>query len=387
MRREIQEELITRLKEMVDTGETTLVESERLNPVAEYHDPAHLEHEQELVLRRHPIVVAHSSQLREPRDYITDDLSGVPILVVRQEDGSLGAFLNVCRHRGVRVVSDQSGNRRSFSCPYHGWTYGSDGALKGIPHRQAFPDVDRDTRGLVPIPVEERHGLVWAVLNPDAELNVAAYLGPELDDELASYNVTDFALERTVLFRESLNWKSVIDGFLENYHIRYLHSDTLAKYVRTNVHTYDPFGPHARLVVVKTRFDKVRDLPLDRYPHEPLYYMSPVYHIFPNTVISWVGDHLESWTAFPDQDTPKQSVTRLSMIVPLDRIEEHDFWERSMKVILDVIPSEDFEMSRLMQRGLPARAQTHQVFGRNEGALQHFHEELERALEPIAGRS
>jgi phenylpropionate dioxygenase-like ring-hydroxylating dioxygenase large terminal subunit len=380
MRREVQEELIGRLAGMLENHTTTLVDAERLNPVAEYHDPLRLQAERDVLFRTHPIVVGHAWQLREPRDFIADDLSGVPVLVTRQESGELRAFLNVCRHRGVRVATEPSGNRRSFTCPYHGWTYGADGALKGIPFKQAFGAVDRDERGLVRIPVEERHGLIWVMLDPEAELDVAAYLTPELDEELLSYDMAGFALERTHRFEEQLNWKSVIDGFLENYHVRYLHGATLAKYVRSNVHTYDAFGPHARLVVLKNKFDEVKDLPVDRY--KPIDYMSNVYFIFPNTGISWVYDHFETWTAFPWGPTPRVSATRLSMIVPPERVDDHAFWDRSMNTILDVIPTEDFEMSRVMQQGLAAGAQTHQVFGRNEGALQHFHAGLERVLGP-----
>jgi phenylpropionate dioxygenase-like ring-hydroxylating dioxygenase large terminal subunit len=380
MRREVQEELITRLREMIDSGETTLVDSERYNPVAEYGSREHLATEHSELFRKFPIIVGHSSQLKEPRDYITDETSTVPVLVVRQEDGSLRAFFNVCRHRGVRVANEPCGNRRSFTCPYHGWTYGPEGSLKGIPHRQAFPDVDRDERGLVEIPVAERHGLIWVVLDPETELDIVEYLGADLDAELSSYGMSDFALERVKMFDESLNWKSVLDGFLENYHVRYLHADTLAKYVRTNVHTYDSLGRHLRLVVVKTRFDKVKDLPIEEYPHEPLYYMSPVYLLFPNTIIAWTGDHFETWTAFPDRDDPRRSLTRLSLIVPADRVEEHEFWDRSMQVILDVIPPEDFDMSRKLQSCLRAEAQEYQVFGRNEGAMQQFHSDLEDVL-------
>ncbi|RXM07774.1 Rieske (2Fe-2S) protein, partial [Citrobacter sp. AAK_AS5] len=85
------------------------------------------------------------------------EVAGVPLLVVRQEDGTVRAFANVCRHRGARVVEEVCGNARSFRCPYHGWTYGSDGRLRAIPERAAVSGIDQSERALVPLPAEQRH--------------------------------------------------------------------------------------------------------------------------------------------------------------------------------------------------------------------------------------
>lgn len=121
--------------------------------------------------RSEPVIVGHTSQLVRERDFVTHDASGTPLVVVRQADGSLRAFLNVCRHRGVRVVNSPCGNQRSFSCPYHGWTYGPDGALKGIPFRQAFDEINRDDRSLTSVPAVAHEGVVWVLPTPGADLD------------------------------------------------------------------------------------------------------------------------------------------------------------------------------------------------------------------------
>lgn len=141
-----------------------------------------------------PAVVGPAAALRRPRDYLTAEPAGVPVLVVRQPDGTLRAFLNVCRHRGVRVVTQCSGNRRSFTCPYHGWTYGAEGELLGIPYRRAFTGVVREERGLTPVAVQERHGLVW-VRSSGRSDEVAGPLGldiPPAPLELDGFGVLDF---------------------------------------------------------------------------------------------------------------------------------------------------------------------------------------------------
>src|SRR6185436_1833980 len=166
--------------------------------------------------------VGHASQCLEPHDFFTCELAGVPVIIARQPDRSLRAFLNVCRHRGCRVTFEEGGHRRSFTCPYHAWGYRADGTLATIPYEDGFAGLDRSAMGLVALPVQERHGLVWVVLTPGATIDVAAHLG-ELDEELASYGLEGYVVERSTLLPAPFNWKLVVDGFLEVYHLRFLH--------------------------------------------------------------------------------------------------------------------------------------------------------------------
>jgi phenylpropionate dioxygenase-like ring-hydroxylating dioxygenase large terminal subunit len=358
MRRDVQDKLILQLKHFIDTNETTLVDTERLNPTSEYWDPERMDSERSILFRTHPIAVAHASELPGEGQYVVDDLSGVSVLVVSGPQHSLRGFIRQDSEPGLGLSESEL---VTFAASFSS----ADDYIPAV---------------LVEIPVEARHGIIWAHLDTNATIDVASFLGTELDAELTSFALDAYPLERTHFFHEQLNWKSVIDGFLENYHVRYLHAETLAKFLRSNVHVYDEMGQHARLAVIKTTFDKVKDLPVSEY--DPLKHMSVVYQIFPNTIISWVGDHFETWTSIPDRDEPSRSKPRFILMAPADRVDDHAFWDRSMKTVLEVIPTEDFEMSRMMQLGLPAMAQTHQVFGRNEGALQHFHIELERVLGP-----
>jgi len=365
MRRELQEQLIRRLAELIERDETTLVENERLNPVSEYFDPARLAAERSQVLLRYPIVVDHVSQVTPDSPVHLTSVSGTNLVTALETDSRLRVLKQDCGGEPVSLDSAVG----TVVCPAHGMAY------------SARPDESHPAGPagcLTEVPSEARHGFVWARVESEAAIDVAAYLGHEIDGELSDFRLGSYVVERTHVFTENINWKSVIDGFLENYHVRFLHANTLARFLRSNVHLYDPFGPHNRLAVIKTTFDKVRDLPVREY--EPLKHMSVIYQVFPNTVVNWVGDHFESWTSFPDPARPRLSRTLFTLLVPPDRVSEHDFWDRSMKTILDTIPNEDFKMARIMQQGLLANAQTHQVFGRNEGALQHFHIELENVL-------
>src|SRR5260370_36872987 len=130
--------------------------------VEEYFDPVRYQSEVDLLFRKHPIVVAFSVQVRKAGGFVVHNDTGQPILVVRGTDGTLRAFLNVCRHRSASVeVKPCGSNKRAFVCSYHGWSYALTGRLVAITDGAAFGDVDRSQYGLRRLKVAEKYGLVW----------------------------------------------------------------------------------------------------------------------------------------------------------------------------------------------------------------------------------
>src|SRR5262249_14491253 len=148
------------------------------------------------------------------------------ILLVRRDDGSLGAFLNVCRHRGARVA-EGCGNAKLFTCPYHAWTYGTDGRLRGRPDERSFAGYDKETNGLRPLPVVEKYGMIFVASTPGATFDVDALLGGA-ERDLASYRLDTYHHYETRVLRQKLNWKIVVDTFLETYHLQFLHTNTVS---------------------------------------------------------------------------------------------------------------------------------------------------------------
>src|SRR5258708_19758228 len=152
--------------------------------VEEYYDPARYRREVSLLFRRHPIMVAFAGQLRQAGDFVGHHATGQPILVVRGTDGTLRAFLNVCRHRSASVeVKPCGSNKRAFVCAYHGWSYDLTGRLVGITDGAAFGDFDRSKYGLRQLKVAEKYGLVWVVPTP---LEGTEEATPDLDASLAT---------------------------------------------------------------------------------------------------------------------------------------------------------------------------------------------------------
>ena len=130
-----------------------------------FTDPERFEAEREAFFRRTPQVVGWGGEVAEPGDVLARVVAGVPVLVTRDGDGALRAFLNACTHRGMGLC-DGADNTRRLTCGYHGWTYDLAGRLVGLPHREPFPGLDTDSLGLQPLPVEEQAGLVVVGLAP-----------------------------------------------------------------------------------------------------------------------------------------------------------------------------------------------------------------------------
>jgi len=170
------------------------------------------------------ICLGRASALPNPGDYMTYELAGQPIFVMRDKDGSLRAQSNVCLHR-MSTLLEGSGNKRSITCPYHGWTYNLDGTLRGAPamtHNECF---DKTQYRLPQLKCENWLGWIMVSLNPDAP-PVSEQLG-EVEGLIADYGMADYVES----FREThiwdTNWKILAENFMESYHLPVCHAGTI----------------------------------------------------------------------------------------------------------------------------------------------------------------
>ena len=298
--------LVRELLRHLDAGTTTLADGVMRNRVDVYTDPVRFEREWAMI-RRAPQFFGLSCRLPEPGSYATDDKTGIPVLLVRGDDGRVRSFLNVCRHRGSRVASGHGAGAK-FVCPYHGWTYDCRGRLAGVPDRGSFGGVDLSDRNLVELPALEFGGMIWSGLFPSATFDLdhlLAGLGPEL----ASYGFGRYLhYARRTLVR-CMNWKMVIDTFLESYHFGVLHPHTVHPLFFANVGLFEPFGPHLREVFPRRTIVELKDRPesdWDLVTHTVI-----IYVLFPSTVIVMQADHAEIWRIFPTRNgrTPASSIS------------------------------------------------------------------------------
>ncbi|MEO6654344.1 MAG: aromatic ring-hydroxylating dioxygenase subunit alpha [Ilumatobacteraceae bacterium] len=372
-----QRELFERINTYLDSSSDPMAATIMLQPTEHYTSAERFDGERRSVFDRLPLVVGAGDRVRNPGDFFTDDLTGFPMIVVRGDDGVLRGFHNSCGHRGAAVEDANGGCTRRFTCPYHAWSYDNRGSLVSIPNDDGFDGVDRATRGLVEVPVEERHGLVWA--RPTAPIHegidVATFLG-DLDAELAAFDMANYRHDRTDVLRESFNWKQVVDGFLETYHLRFLHRSTIGPYINSNFALFDSFGPHGRMVGLRDSFESMRKGPpaeQDLLPHVAI-----IYQVFPNTVLVWQGDHFEVWSSHPGGDSSTVAA-RASLLAPADLMgpDYEARWDKNWQILMDTVLLEDFVVARTIHRNNLAGVRDSSVFGRQEAALQHFHAQLD----------
>ena len=348
----------------------------------EYTDPRIAQRERDLVFGRFPSIVAHGSELPEPNDFITLRMPRNNIIVVRQRDRSVKAFVNVCRHRGAMLEERDKGRCRIFSCGYHRWSYDPDGSLRAVTRDSTFGEIDRSRYGLVELPCAERHGFIWVVDQAGADIDVPAWLGPEMDGILAEYRMEDLVTFQAEGFDEPVNWKIMQDAFLDGYHIQYAHPNTAARHIHTNVLVLEDFGRHCRFVAPRKSIDRwLEEDPGDRSLSR---HVTETHFLLPNSTLLRQPDHFQLLTFRPHPKDPGRSRMEMRLLVPalaasgMDEETWTRLWEKNWKILIAVLHQEDFPLLRSSQQGLGSADAGGMVLGRNEVANQVFHRELRK---------
>ncbi len=351
------------------------------SPVGRYLDPAR--HAAEFAaLRREPHVMAPSSRLRDPGDWASDELLGVPVLAVRGDDGVLRAFINVCRHRGALVAPPMScgAGRKRFVCPYHSWTYDSRGTCVGRPHEADFAAWSRAASALVELPVAERAGLVWVVPTSGAALCFGdGFDAIATELEALGYDGTATSPHER-RFEQPSNWKLVFDANLESYHFQYAHRETIAPMFHDNLVQHRSFGRHHRIVLPKQSLAELGPVGDDAVTWELLgRHANIIYFVFPTTLLLWEGDHIDGFRATPL--APDRTQTASWMLVPARHATRcpAEYWARNWQIFWAAI-DEDYALAASMQRGLGSGANTGLRFGAAEFACERFEKDVEAML-------
>lgn len=384
MRRDRQIAVIERLLAVMGKGPEPGCREATVD-VDRYTSAARFEDERRVLFRSRPLIVGRASDLTEPGSFFTHDASGVPILVTRDNGGRIHAMLNVCRHRGTRLVHETAGTAKAFVCPYHAWTYDLCGNLGHVPLSRCFPTLERDESALVELPSEVRHGFVWVMPRPSrTPLHVAGWLGG-FDDDLAT-----FGLERHVVFGRSqsvraANWKLVMDAFLEGYHVKSLHRESLSRFFREDV-VVDFQGPHARSVGARRNLPEVMNTTKDAWDVRSC--TTVFYGLFPNSVLVFHPETISHVALFP---TAIDEVTFVhTMLAPREprTEEERTSWHRTWELIDgQVFAKEDLAIAESIQSVIHADAQPTFRLGSLEHAIRAFHDAIDDAIanEPRRG--
>lgn len=350
-------------------------ESETLVPVAGYLDSERFERERQVVFRHALTIAAHASELAGPGDFVTRDLVGSPVLLVRDASGRARAFLNVCRHRGATLELQPRGHCRKFVCPYHAWTYRTDGRLSHVRHPEGFPSLDVERTSLRELSCIESGGLLWVCPDPDRSraLDPATEaIAAELDGLCGQG-----AVFQTHVREWNANWKLLIDGGLESYHFRIAHAATIAGFFTDNTSPYSFVGDHIRSVLPRRSILELPNLPRDRWSLRE--HSHVLYLLAPNAFVLTQHRHYDLIQMIPL--AIDRTLVRIVTVGPPGDWDEtmngylganHEFTLRTL--------AEDFELAEQIQRGMASGANEHFRFARFEGALTEWHRRLDARL-------
>jgi phenylpropionate dioxygenase-like ring-hydroxylating dioxygenase large terminal subunit len=215
----------------VQTGIRDLVQENRVHR-AIYTDPAVFELEMKRIFSRSWVFIGHESEVPHPGDYKTDTVAGQPIVMTRDEEGTVHVLFNRCRHRGAKVCNLPYGNSSTFSCLYHGWTFSNKGDLIAVPSRQLCPaDFDPGNYPLNRLPrVDSYRGFIFGSLSPEG-MPLEEHLGRAahyLDCLIDRSPESEIQVCKPVMYSYPANWKLQIENYSDNIHARFTHEAAFA---------------------------------------------------------------------------------------------------------------------------------------------------------------
>ena len=365
------------LKEIINKydGDAPLEKASTI-PASWYTDERVFELEKETIFSHSWQFAARLDQLNKPGDYVTSEIAGEPIVAVRGGDQRLRAFFNVCRHHAAAVMTEREGHANQLRCPYHGWTYSLEGALKGAPDFSGVCDFDRTSNGLAPVEIETWEKWVFVKLESDhpneAGAGLDEFLGTDLIDQFQNLNLSDLHWVERRRYALNCNWKIFVDNYLDGgYHVPHLHKglDSVLEYNNYRIEN----GEHLCLQSSPMAHGDDDDVNAVRTGKRALYYW-----LYPNFMMNWYEGMLD---------------TNLVRPLAVDRTEViFDFYfadvspsalERNLASIevSDRIQREDLDICDSVQRGLQSRAyEAGRLSVRREAGEHLFHRLLHADL-------
>ncbi len=345
-----------------------------------YLDPMRYELEVENVFRKSWIITARSSEIPNANDWVTYEGHGDTVIVTRQPDGSTAAFHNVCQHRGVRLTGEASGCSRRFTCPYHGWSYDTTGALVGVPDRGDFDSVLLDAQAMPPIASAEWAGFVWINLAGPSAPPLSEWVGTDLAVDLAGFATESMLCIEKYAVDVDVNYKAVVDAFNEVYHAVVLHH-TGADWARAARDTsYNVFGPNSMTFVPRVAFRDELEATQDHHRYAICHYV-----VFPTTIFNANPDQMQVFNPIPLGPTKTRLIT-WELIYPRgvqDSDAQYAEYEQAMVkrwAHLKAVVNEDISMFHELAATKGSMAYRRNINGQHDFKLKEYHRTVERCL-------
>jgi len=355
-----------------------------------YRDPEFYELETEQIFRQHWLLVGHISQAPNTGDYMTLDVAGERALVIRDADGKLRAFHNVCRHRASRVVAGETGScRGAIVCPYHGWTYSYDGKLQSVPSDQGFDRIDKSQLSLPEVEIEEWMGFVFARFGGDGP-SVAATLAP-LADVAEHFRFAEMKPWGSRVSQScDFNWKMFSEDEGEGYYIPTALSAMGRLFGEAQTQSEASAAGAQPFAVLQDKESPVwcerayqRLLPEVAHLDGAYQRAWTYYGIFPTTVFLLTPDLVGTYQVLPD-GPERCTIQRFAVALEDDRREMRAARYLNRRIGRNII-KEDIEFCRWTDAGIRSSSFDGGVLSGRESGVGRFHERI-RKLIPVAGQ-
>lgn len=261
-----------------------------------YRDPMRFDLERELVLRASWLIAGRSAEIPNPNDWLLYEGHGETVIITRQPDGSLAGFHNVCQHRGSALNKDAtSGCDRRFTCPWHGWVYDTKGVVVGVPEREDFDPQHLAGLRSPAVAADEWGGWIWINLaGPETAPALVDWIGPDIATDLGRFRMEDMILHEKLIHDVPVNYKAIVDGFNEVYHVTELHhvDPVFTKSARDTA--FHHTGPNSMMFVPRPDRRALLDETGDHHHSTICHYV-----VFPNSVFNNNPDQIQLFQPIP----------------------------------------------------------------------------------------
>jgi Rieske 2Fe-2S family protein len=303
------------------------------------------------------VLVGHQSQIAQAGDYLTAEVAGESLIIVRDKRGAIHGFYNVCRHRGSRLIENRHGQSAAIQCPYHAWTYALDGRLIGAPHMDEVPGFDKADYSLHPVHLGLWEGFIFVNL-ADSPAPLAEWFKP-LAGKFSHWNMAALRSAKRIEYDVRANWKLMFQNYSECYHCLGVHPE-LSKISPSdsaeNDLTEGPFlGGFMRINKDKslTMSGNACALPVGNFGDEDFRVVF-YYSIFPNMLLSLHPDYVMVHQLWPR--SPERTLILCDWFFNPEAFKRSDFDPEDAVQFWDMVNKQDWHVCELSQKGISSRA-------------------------------
>ncbi len=369
--------IIKRLITQIENNSTESSQEQLIVDTSAFTSQAILDQEKQRFFKAEPQVICFAGEVAQANSFYTTECLGIPLLICRDENRQLKAFLNACPHRGARLaegsgVLGQDGQSQRFICPFHGWAYKPNGTLHGRPKADCF-DQAGDECNLTSLPVSDRYGLIVVGLSQDvSQQQVEDFLKP-IGDQIEDFDLQTLLPLGTRKIQAQANWKLISHLSHESYHFANLHRDSVAQYLNSNA-VYDTFEKHSRWAFAMKGIEKLKDKPESQWPR---FLTGAMNHtLFPGTVMITNTDDAQMIRVEPGSK-PGESVIHFSGVYR--NPDNYDGALGAFEFGYEVFTNEDLPVAEQCQQAYEAGQKT-MIIGKNEPVVAFWQQLWEKLV-------